>query len=128
MKKPFTTVLLLGTSLFLAFPLPAFATPDAESCLNKLLDRKMPWLSGANAELMLSIEDHGKDYHWLKLSKGSGIYSNVEAVISTDSKGRCSLTMLNITGPLATKEAYEEILGPSVSEKFYQAFQQARHQ
>lgn len=126
MKRQFVTTLFLFTNLFFAFPV--FATPEAESCLNKLIDSKMPWFSGADAELVLSINDQGKNYHWLKLSKGTGFYANAEAVISTDAKEHCSLTMLNITGPLETKEAYEEILGPSVSKKFYQAFRQARHQ
>lgn len=122
MKKQFVTASFLCTSLFLAFPV--YATPEAESCLNKLVQTEIPEMEGANAELLMSINHKGSQYHWLEMVKGRGAFGNVELIIKTGGQVGCGIALYSIPGPLPTAEDYDAVLGKEVSEKFGQAFKQ----
>ncbi|NJM66583.1 MAG: hypothetical protein HC851_13445 [Acaryochloris sp. RU_4_1] len=126
MKRLLISVTILLSSLFSA--IPAFAMPEVESCLNQLVQTKIPEMEGANAELLMSITHEGSQYHWLNLARGRGALGHAEIVIKTNEQAGCDIALYSIPGPLATKEEYDEVLGKTVNEKFIQAFKQKRQQ
>lgn len=117
--------LLLVASLITAslFPVPpAQANSQAESCLNQLLQSKIPDLQGAEATLLASVNHNGYDYHWIEASKGTGIFQSVELVIMTDTRADCKMLLFNFGGPLPTEAHYDDALGVEVGRKFKKAF------
>lgn len=121
MKKSIIAILFL-----LSTALPAYASQEAETCLNKLVKTELREFSDSNtkANLMVSVNHEGKNYHRIKLAVGTGIYSNSEVILATDAKGYCEIVLRTMSGPLATKAEYDEILGKAVSDKFLEASRQ----
>lgn len=120
MKKLLLTASLITASLLST--IPAQANPQAESCLNQILQSELPDLQGADATLLTSVKHNGYDYHWVEASKGTGIYQSVELVIMTDSRSDCKMLLFNFGGPMPTEAHYNDALGYDVNQKFKKAF------
>lgn len=105
---------------------PSFASSEAETCINKIIQGELAELNFNGAKLLTSIQHEGYSYHWLTLTRNAERMNNVSTVISTDSKSFCKLVLFEGSGALPAKEDYYEFLGQEVTDKFIQAFRENR--
>lgn len=117
----------IATTLFFlaATASPAFGGPK-QVCLNKILEQRSPGTQFKKIEFVAHVSHSGADYHWIDVHGDSWLNRMTNVVISTNSQGRCELHLFDATGDLRRIEDYYPRLGKEVTEKFVQAFNQAR--
>lgn len=120
MKKILTLTAFLIAGL--VSTLPAKANPAAEQCLNKVLESQRTEMRPKSAELLVSIEHEGSQYHLLRtISNFDGVPA-AEMYLKTDSQGGCKHLMSYLEDSFPTQEEYNKILGAEVNRKIDEAY------